>query len=184
MSQPLSGGHPVLCFLDSVYLACIWVAGACIFFMSVFIPWGIFSRYVLGTGSQWPEPISILLMVVFTFLGAACSYRAGGHIAVEMLTQRLPSGMQKPLRGVVHLLMLGISLFMLWYGIQLCMGTWGQSVPELPWMPVGVTYLPVPIGGAVTTLFVLEHIFLGDQRLRSVVAFDREAAAAGAQGST
>jgi TRAP-type C4-dicarboxylate transport system permease small subunit len=30
----------------------------------------VFTRYVLGTGSQWPEPIAILLMVVFTFIGA------------------------------------------------------------------------------------------------------------------
>lgn len=183
MSHHPSSGHPVSRFLDLVYLACIWVAGACIFFMSLFIPWGIFSRYVLGTGAQWPEPISILLMVVFTFLGAACSYRAGGHIAVEMFAQRLPSGVRRPLRGVVHIQMLGVSLFMLWYGIQLCMGTWGQSIPELPWMPVGFTYLPVPIGGAVTALFVLEHIFLGNPRLRAVVTFDHETAAADGQGA-
>ena len=183
MSHHPSSGHPVSRFLDSVYLTCIWVAGACIFLMSVFIPWGIFSRYVLGTGSQWPEPISILLMVVFTFLGAACSYRAGGHIAVEMITQRLPAEVQRPLRAVVHVLMLLISLFMLWYGVQLCIGTWGQSIPELPWMPVGFTYTPVPVGGAVTALFVLEHIFLGDQRHRAVVTFDHDTAAADAQGA-
>ena len=72
--------------------------------------------------------------------------------------------------------MLLISLFMFWYGVQLCMGTWGQSIPELPWMPVGFTYLPVPIGGAITALFVLEHIFLGDQSRRAVVTFDHEPA--------
>ena len=54
-----------------VYLACIWVAGVAIVLMSLIIPWGVFTRYVLGSGSQWPEPIAILLMVVFTFLGAA-----------------------------------------------------------------------------------------------------------------
>lgn len=159
-------------WLDLIYLACMWTAGWCVLLMSLFIPWGIFSRYVLGTGSQWPEPISILLMVVFTFLGAACSYRAGGHIAVEMLTQRLSEPLRKPLRGVVHLLMLTLSLFMLWFGAQLCIGTWGQSIPELPWIPVGFTYLPVPIGGAVTALFVLEHMFLGSQRGRAVVNYE------------
>jgi len=158
--------------LDKVYLACIWVAGTCIFAMSLFIPWGIFTRYVLGYGSQWPEPISILLMVVFTFLGAAAAYRAKAHIAVAMLTDRLPQGAQHVLRGVVHLLMLAVSVFMVYYGAHLCIGTWHQSLPELTWMPVGFTYLPVPLGGLVTTLFVLEHIFLGDQSLRPVVTFD------------
>jgi TRAP-type C4-dicarboxylate transport system permease small subunit len=84
---------------------------------------------------------------------------------------------------VVHLLMLAVSLFMVWYGAQLCIGTWGQSIPELPWMPVGFTYLPVPIGGAVTALFVLEHIFLGDQRHRAVVTYDHEAPKAPTEGA-
>ena len=39
--------------------------------MCLIIPWGVFARYVLGIGSQWPEPIAILMMVVFTFFGAA-----------------------------------------------------------------------------------------------------------------
>jgi TRAP-type C4-dicarboxylate transport system permease small subunit len=34
-------------------------------------------RYVLGFGAQWPEPIAILLMMTFTFIGAAAAYRAG-----------------------------------------------------------------------------------------------------------
>ncbi len=77
-------------FNDWLYLACIWISGLSIFVMSLIIPWGIFTRYVLGTGSQWPEPISILLMVVFTFFGAAAGYRANAHISVAMVTDRLP----------------------------------------------------------------------------------------------
>jgi TRAP-type C4-dicarboxylate transport system permease small subunit len=158
--------------LDAVYLACIWVAGTCIFLMSLFIPWGIFTRYVLGTGSQWPEPISILLMVIFTFLGAAAAYRAGAHIAVAMLTERMAAGVRGAMAFVVNLLMVGVSAFMVFYGIKLCMGTWGQSIPELPWLPVGLTYVPVPLGGFVTLLFVLEFLVFGDQSQRNVVRFD------------
>ncbi|AOF87643.1 tripartite ATP-independent periplasmic transporter, DctQ component family protein [Hydrogenophaga sp. RAC07] len=158
--------------LDAVYLACIWVAGACVFLMSIFIPWGIFARYVLGTGSQWPEPISILLMVIFTFLGAAAAYRAGAHIAVVMLTERMSAGVRGVMAFAVNLLMVGVSAFMVFYGIKLCMGTWGQSIPELPWLPVGLTYVPVPLGGFVTLLFVLEFLVYGDQSQRTVVQFD------------
>ena len=42
-------------FNDRVYLACIWLSGIAIAVMALIIPWGIFTRYVLGTGSQWPE---------------------------------------------------------------------------------------------------------------------------------
>ena len=71
--------------------ACIWIAGLSIVVMSLIIPMGVFARYVLGFGAQWPEPIAILLMVIFTFVGAAAAYRAGAHIAVAMLTDRLPA---------------------------------------------------------------------------------------------
>jgi TRAP-type C4-dicarboxylate transport system permease small subunit len=162
--------------LDALYLMCIWVAGGCIVLMSVFIPWGVFTRYVLGTGSQWPEPISILLMVVFTFLGAAAAYRAGAHIAVAMLTQRLPELGQQVCDRMVQALMLALSGFMLVNGLELCRETWGQSIPELPWLPVGFTYLPVPLGGLITALFVLEHGLFGPQSHRSVVNLDAQEA--------
>lgn len=167
----------ILLLNDLIYLACIWISGAAIFIMSLIIPWGIFTRYVLGTGSQWPEPIAILLMVVFTFLGAAASYRAGAHIAVAMLTDRLPPEARRPLAGLVHVLMLLVAVFMTVYGAKLCMETWNQSIGELPWMPVGATYLPVPVGGCVTLLFILEHMFFGSQIERAVVTFDHEAGA-------
>jgi TRAP-type C4-dicarboxylate transport system permease small subunit len=162
--------HRLARVLDGLYLACIWAAGAAIFLMSLIIPVGVFMRYVLGFGAQWPEPIAILLMMVFTFIGAAAAYRSGGHIAVTMLTDRLAPAAQRALCGCVHLLMLLVCGFVLWYGSRLCAETMGQSVAELPWLPVGVTYAAIPIGALFTACFVLEHLLAGPQHQRAVVA--------------
>jgi TRAP-type C4-dicarboxylate transport system permease small subunit len=159
-------------FNDRVYLACIWLSGIAIAVMALIIPWGIFTRYVLGTGSQWPEPIAIQLMVLFTFLGAAVAYRAGSHIAVAMITDRLPQRLRHVLRGVVHLCMLAVAVFTVVKGTRLRLETWNQVIGQLPWLRVGVTYMPVPIGGLVTALFVLEVIFFGSQKERAIVTFD------------
>jgi TRAP-type C4-dicarboxylate transport system permease small subunit len=166
--------HAFLRFNDIIYLACIWISGLSIAVMSLIIPWGIFTRYVLGTGSQWPEPIAILLMVVFTFLGAAAGYRAGAHIAVGMITERLPSHLRAFLAKLATLFMAVVAAFMSWYGIQLCIALWGQGISELPWLPVGATYLPVPIGGFITLIFVIEFLFFGSQAKRDVVTYDHE----------
>jgi TRAP-type C4-dicarboxylate transport system permease small subunit len=160
---------------DALYLACIWISGLAILVMSLIIPWGIFTRYVLGSGSQWPEPIAILLMVIFTFLGAAAGYRAGAHIAVEMITARLPSAWRVGLARVVTVLMGVVAAFMTWYGVRLCMATWGQSISEIPALPVGATYLPVPVGGFITLIFVVEHLLYGSQAQRAVVTYDHAA---------
>jgi hypothetical protein len=99
------------------------------------------------SGAQWPEPIAILLMMSFTFIGAAAAYRAGGHIAVTMLTDRLPAALQAWLARAVHLLMLVVCGCSWWStAATAVLETMGQTVAELPWLPVGVTYLAIPAG--------------------------------------
>jgi TRAP-type C4-dicarboxylate transport system permease small subunit len=164
--------------MDRTYLACIWLAAGSIFLMSLIIPWGVFSRYVLGSGSHWPEPVAILLMIVFTFFGAAASYRAGSHIAVAMLTDRLPHPLQKAGVVLVDLLMLATSAFVLIWGSRLVMGTWNQTIAELTWLPVGATYAPLPIGALLTMLFIVERMWAGSQAHRPVVRYDEQVDAA------
>lgn len=161
--------HPLAGPFDVLYRACIWTAGVAIALMSIIVPVGVVMRYVFGVGAQWPEPIAILLMVVFTFIGAAAAYRAGGHIAVTMLIDRLPPAAQQALRHLVDALMLAVCAFVLWYGTRLSLETMGQSIAELPWLPVGVTYLAIPFGSLATLLFVLERIVWGPQTRREVV---------------
>ncbi len=158
--------------MDKLYLACIWSASIAITCMSLIIPWGVFTRYVLGTGSQWPEPIAILLMMLFTFIGAAAAYRANSHIAVTMLTERLPAAAERACTWIVDALMLLVSAFVAWYGFKLCAGTMAQSVSELPWLPVGVTYASLPLGALVTILFVIERRFAGSQAHRKLMRFE------------
>jgi TRAP-type C4-dicarboxylate transport system permease small subunit len=47
------------------------------------------------------------------------------------------------------------------YGIRLVQTTWHQTIAEFPIVSVGVSYLPVPIGGAVILLFVVERLWRG-----------------------
>jgi TRAP-type C4-dicarboxylate transport system permease small subunit len=155
--------------MDLVYLACIAIAGFGVVTMALVIPYGVFMRYVLNSAVPWPEPMSVLMMVVFTFLGAAACYRAGVHIAVALLTDRVPEGMRLAASLLVDLLMAALALFMVVYGAELVMLTMNQVIAEFPFLPVGVTYLPIPVGGAVTLLFVLEHAWVGPPPRDSIV---------------
>ncbi|VVP45438.1 hypothetical protein PS876_05069 [Pseudomonas fluorescens] len=157
---------------DRIYMACIWVAGLSVLTISLIIPWGVFARYILGTGSSWPEPTAILLMMVFTFIGAAASYRAGAHMAVAMVTDRLNPNMRRTMSIVSQVLMGIICLFMTIWGAKLCLSTWNQFMSAMPTLRVGITYMPIPVGGALTLIFVVEKLLLGDQSNRRVVRFD------------
>ncbi|MDK4748241.1 TRAP transporter small permease [Leclercia adecarboxylata] len=156
-------------WMDRLYLLAMAVAGLSLLVMTIVIPIGIFSRYVLNRGESWPEPIAIICMVTFTFIGAAVSYRAGSHIAVNMLTDRLPAALKALCAKVVDVLMLLISLIIFWYSYLLCIELWEQPVAEFPILTSGESYLPLPIGSAVLILFVLERLMFGSQEHRPVV---------------
>jgi TRAP-type C4-dicarboxylate transport system permease small subunit len=68
-------------------------------------------------------------------------------------------------RRVVDLIAEGltalVSLFMVIYGVQLVGKTWYSAIAEFPFLSVGLTYLPIPIGGAVTLLFIAERLLIG-----------------------
>ncbi len=145
--------------MDVLYFICILIASVSLVIMSVIISWGVFTRYVLGSGSFWPEPISIFLAIQLTFYGAAACYRAGTHISLRMFVDLLPQALQSWQERFVHLLMAGICLFMIVWGASLVHTTFFQSYPEFQYVRVGVVYSAIPIAGLITLLFVIEHAF-------------------------
>ncbi len=88
--------------------------------MTIIIPIGIFARYALNSALSWPEAVSIICMVTFTFLGAAVGYRASSHIAVSMLTDRLPEAGKRVCALITNIFMLLISIFIIYYSTLLC----------------------------------------------------------------
>ncbi len=149
-------------FMEWLSYACVLVAGLALITITIIIPYGVFTRYVLNSASSWPEPLAILLMIVLSFLSAVICYREHLHISVGMLPNALSGTGQKALGFVIELCMLSTNVFLVWYGIKLVQKTWFQSIAEFPIVSVGVSYLPVPIAGFVTALFIIERVMKGN----------------------
>ena len=146
--------------MAAINTVCLVVAGLCLVLITIIIPYGVFCRYVLNSAASWPEPMAVLLMIVLSFLSAVVCYREHLHIGVGLLPGLLPGPAKAMLGWLVELLMVGANLFMLWFGLKLVQTTWHQSVAEFPLVSVGVVYLPIPIGGAITVLFVIERLWM------------------------
>jgi len=149
-----------MCIRDS-YRLCMLVAGMALVLISAVIPWGVYTRYVLNRAASWPEPMAILLTIVLTFIGAAGCYRAETHMRVAVLVRLLPPLPRRAAELVGEAMAGLLSLFMVVWGTGLVATTWHQSIAEFPALKVGVTYLPIPIGGAITLVFVVERMLLG-----------------------
>ena len=143
--------HRLRAAMDALYRLCAIISGTALVLISAVIPWGVFTRYVLKRAASWPEPMAILLTIVLTFFGAAACYRAGTHMNVSFLVRAMSPQWRRMIEP----------LFMVIWGARLVGTTWHQSIAEFPVLSVGVTYLPIPLGGAVTLLSVFERLLIG-----------------------
>jgi TRAP-type C4-dicarboxylate transport system permease small subunit len=148
--------------MQRLYLACIVLSGLAMVAITIMIPCGVFMRYVMNDPLQWPEPASVIMMVFFSFVGGAAVYRANQQIAVEALMRAVGPRSRLAMQWGVHACMLLVAGFMLGYGAHLCQVTWGNTIAEFPWLSVGIVYMPIPLGGLLTLLFIVEKIWLGE----------------------
>src|SRR5690349_10921501 len=134
--------------MDLLYLFCVVVAGSAFVLISAVVPWGVFTRYVLNSASSWTETTAVLLTIVLTFIGAAACYRASAHMSVTIFVRMLPRAPQWMVVLASEAAVAVLGFFMLVWGTRLVDTTWQNTIDAFPFLSVGVTYLPIPIGGA------------------------------------
>src|SRR6202142_1415466 len=147
--------------MDALYLLCVIVGCTALGRIPAITPGAVFPRYVLNSAASWPEPLAVLLTIVLTFIGAAAAYRLNLHMNVSYFADQLPPKFRGLLELLVQLLMALIAIFMIVWGEQLVEVTWHNTIGDFPFLSVGVTYLPIPIGGLCLLLFIIERILLG-----------------------
>ena len=134
------------------------MAGACLVIIVLIIPYGVFCRYVLNSAASWPEPMAVLLMIVLSFLSAVVCYREYLHIGVGVL----PAFLDEPAKTLSRLV--PRDLHARHQPVHAVVGHQAgaghlvsEPSPSFPIVSVGLAYLPIPIGGALTALFVIER---------------------------
>lgn len=103
-------------------------------------------RYVTDASFAFTEEISVFLLVVVTFAGAAVALRRNGHIRIGLVERALPPGPRRALialQGLAGLVVLGL---ITGYGAQMAWQEYhwqslspGLGVPQwwyLVWLPV------------------------------------------------
>jgi len=161
--------------MEWLYVVCIVLSGVALVVITAIIPLGVFMRYVMNSALSWPEPAAVALMVMFSFIGGAAVYRAKVHIAVEALLNAVSPRVKRVMGWGVDACVGVTALFMLGYGVRLCQTTWLQTMAEFPGLKQGIVYLPIPIAGALTLLFLLERVWVGDPPPTAIMYTDQAA---------
>lgn len=137
----------------------LWISGAGLVVMTVAIGWQVFGRFVLNSTPTWTEPVSLLLMLYYILLAAAVGVHEGFHLSLDLFRSMVPERVRRGFDLASHLVVGGFGLAMAWYGSALVRATWTNTIAVLD-LPQGISYLPIPISGALIALFALEHLLI------------------------
>lgn len=156
---------------DLIARFCLLLAGTAIVVMTAIFAWLVFGRYVLNDTPTWVEQVSLLLVMVIAFLGAAVGVHQNTHLSVVIFRKIVPSGVRAVFVIVSDLLMAGFGALMFWHGIELTAFKWSALIPLIQWSE-GLRSLPLTVCGLLLFLFSMGHLIrllLGrDQRVDSI----------------
>ena len=159
--------------MERLYIVCMVLSGITLVAITLMIPVGVFMRYVMNSPLSWPEPASVVLMLIFSFIGGAAVYRANVHVAVEALLNAVGPKTRALMLKFVDVCMGATALFMIGYGIHLCVITRFSTMAEFPWLSVAYVYSPIPVSGLLILLFLVERVWLGSPPKTSIMYSDQ-----------
>ena len=129
----------------------------------------VFWRYALNSPLGEPLELSVTCMVWATMLGTATVVRKKSHIAVTMLVDVMPSSLRKVSIFFSYGVMLVIFYLIATHGWTVMLKGMRQ-ISSITGMPQGYVALSIPVGGALSILYILELIWKelrGIEQLRS-----------------
>lgn len=149
--------HRLARLLHALSTAALWVAGIGLVMMTAATAWQVFGRYVLNSSPSWTEPVALLLMGWFIFLGAAAGVREDTHLGFDVLVSTVPKPLARVMRLIADTVVIVFGLGMAFYGTRLAIGTWSATIPVLR-LPGTVEYVSIVMGGGLIALFGLEKL--------------------------
>jgi TRAP-type C4-dicarboxylate transport system permease small subunit len=142
---------------DLIVRICLLIAGVALVVMTAIFAWLVFGRYVLNDTPTWVEQVSLLLVMVIAFLGAAVGVHQHTHLSVVIFRNIAPSWMRTGFVIVTDVLMTIFGGLMFWHGIELTQFKWNTLIPLIQWSE-GLRSLPLTICGALLFLFSSGHL--------------------------
>jgi len=107
---------------DQLSRLCFLLAGTALVVMTAIFAWLVFGRYVLNDTPTWVEQVSLLLVMVIAFLGAAAGVKEHTHLSVVVFRNIVPTRVRTVFVFVSDSLMTVFGGMMFWYGIELICG--------------------------------------------------------------
>ena len=143
--------------LDKIAYVCNIVAGFALIIMTVIFSWLVYGRYILNSTPTWVEQVSLLLVVLIGFLGAAIGIYNKTHLVVTYFRDRMPNLLKIVFDLTTHFMLIVFGYVMMIYSYQLVVFKWSTQIPLIH-IPEGLRAVPIMICGALILLFSIGHV--------------------------
>ena len=150
-----------------------WIVRLLLVFITLLIAAQVLLRAVFSYSIPWAEEVSLIAFVYITFFSLAIAMRYDIHLRVELGVSWLPRRAKAAIEIIDNVLLLGISVMMLWTGIQLTRYGMSSIMPSTRWSS-SVVYFPTPVAGFMCCLQQLLRLF-GISRSEAAEKFIGEA---------
>lgn len=144
-------------WLDRIAWLCSLITGVGLVILTVIFGWLVFGRYVLNSTPTWVEQVSLLLVMLITFIGAAVGVHENTHLSVEFFRRAMPRFIRRAIRAFCDVVIGGFGIVMMWHSAKLAMFKWGSLIPLIG-VPEGLRAIPITICGGLLLLFSVGHL--------------------------
>ncbi len=105
-----------------------------------------------GSSLTWYDEIAAIMLAWLTYYGAALAALRRAHLGFPGLYAASPPALRVPMLVIGDVLFIGFFVILAWYGWQVIVLLYGDTLVSIPWILVSFTQSVIPIGCALITL--------------------------------
>lgn len=133
----------------------------CFICMVVLVFTQVICRYALNDALSWSEELSSYFFHWATFLGASVAFYEHTHISVDYFVEHVPNIRSRAfIMCIADLCCLWFLSMYIYEGFKVCrlVFRFGETATSMPWLPMGVIQLAIPLASVFMALNVLAYL--------------------------
>lgn len=145
--------------VDALALIAALILGA----MALHIGYDVAARYLFASPTDWSNDLSEYSLLWATFLAAPWLVRTGGHVRIDILTERLPARPNHVLAIVVALAGAAVCVVAAWQTGVETFDYWrrGTIFAKVWAVPQWIVYVAMPVGFVAMAVEFLRNAVRG-----------------------